>query len=363
MRWSSLCSVAVVLAGPPTTGCSAPGNVQVAGTAEVHDMATADTKGLTVAADLAPGSPDAVTRLVADGPAARAAETISACAAASEGCVQPVPAGMVWIRAGNFWMGCANPKCKETTDENPVHLVWLSGYAVDLFETTVAEYAECVGAGACGVPAGVYTAGPWFCQALNWGAPDDRNSHPINGISWKQATSYCKWRGKRLLSEAEWEKAARGGCEGTDTAACLAAARTYPWGEAPPDCDHLVWNAWDVTPYTNKPGCGGPTSTRPVGSKPLGRSPYGLWDMAGNIGEFVSDWYDPAYYGLSPNVDPKGPASGSSRVARGMSFSHTAVGNEISLPVVSVAFRQVEDLGMPWSDDWGFFQIGVRCAK
>lgn len=121
----------------------------------------------------------------------------------------------------------------------------------------------------------------------------DKSDHPVNCVDWDQAVAYCQWEGKRLPTEAEWEKAARG----TD-------GRIYPWGNTAPDCNRAQYGK-----------CGGQTVS--VGTKPAGSSPYGVLDMAGNVDEWVADWYDSDYYAQSPSENPKGPSSGQHRGARG----------------------------------------------
>ncbi|MCC7264501.1 MAG: SUMF1/EgtB/PvdO family nonheme iron enzyme, partial [Candidatus Latescibacteria bacterium] len=190
----------------------------------------------------------------------------------------------VRVPAGVFIMGSEEGEA----DEQPAHLVSLEAYYIDQYEVTVGQYRACFEAGAC--------AEPVAASLCNWGGAvgDD---HPINCIRWAEAEAYCAWAGLRLPSEAEWEKAARG----TD-------GRTYPWGE---DFDR------DRANYADN---GFMQRTRPVGSYPEGRSPYGAEDMAGNVYEWVADWYEPNYYAASPPSDPPGPASGAQRVLRGGSW-------------------------------------------
>jgi formylglycine-generating enzyme required for sulfatase activity len=175
------------------------------------------------------------------------------------------------VAEGEFAMGCnaaVDDECH--ADENPQHNVSIRPFAVDKTEVTQAEYAVCLQNGQCTKP---------YCKWDPCAAP----TLPIACVSYEQAQRYCASIGKRLPTEAEWEKAARG----TD-------GRKYPWGNDPPDCDK-----------TNMDGCGGP---KPVASVPAGASAYGALDMAGNVVEWVSDVYDEAYYASSPPSDPTGPA-------------------------------------------------------
>jgi formylglycine-generating enzyme required for sulfatase activity len=197
---------------------------------------------------------------------------------------------MVRVPAGEFWMGCnADVDSSCDSGEKPGHKVYLEEYYIDTTEVTVAAYGACVKAGKCTAPdTGAH---------CNWGT-SGREQHPINCVDWTQAWAYCEYVGKRLPTEAEWEKAARG----TD-------GRVYPWGNERATCGRAVMN-------DGGDGCG-KNSTWPVGSKPSGVSPYGAQDMSGNVREWVSDWYDSSYYGSSPSRSPSGPSGGSVRVYRG----------------------------------------------
>jgi len=199
---------------------------------------------------------------------------------------------MVYVPAGEFTMGNGLYE-----DEKPIHDIYLDAYWIDKYEVTNAQYAICVADGTCSRPSSVksYTRGSYY------GNPDYED-FPVIYVNWSQADTYCRWAGGRLPTEAEWEKAARG----TD-------ARKYPWGESAPTCS--------LANFGGAGGCVGDTSV--VGSYPPGASPYGAMDMAGNVHEWVADWYDGDYYSKSPLQNPTGPASGFYRVLRGGSWRST----------------------------------------
>jgi len=202
------------------------------------------------------------------------------------------PPGMVEVPGGAFEMGS-----NENADEMPIRQVEVDRFWMDETEVTVEAYAECVDAGVCSEPSTTT-----YC---NWMVAG-REDHPVNCVTWQEAADYCGFAGegtKRLPTEAEWEKAARG----TD-------AREYPWGDSPaPSCTHVVMTAGFVDS-----GCG-MISTWPVGSKPLGDSPYAAHDMAGNVWEWVADWYASSYDAAETD-NPTGPAMGTVRVLRGSSW-------------------------------------------
>jgi len=231
---------------------------------------------------------------------------------------------MVEVSAGVFWQGCPDdyPSCEP--NELPIRQVYLDSYAIDSTEVTVSAYSSCVDDGGCSANG----AGPG-CHTL----PDPQHQdHPANCVTHPQAKSYCEWAGKQLPTEAQWEKAARG-----------SDLRWYPWGTSPkPDCDRAVM-------VTNGPGCG-TGDTWPVGSRPSGSSPFGALDMAGNVNEWVADWYDPDYYGEGTSSNPTGPPTGSEVAVRGGSLQN---GVSKSLRVNHRVPRDTEYSGL---------EVGFRCA-
>jgi serine/threonine-protein kinase len=225
---------------------------------------------------------------------------------------------LVHIPAGKLIMGFGTG----SSGESPAHEIMLDDYWIDRTEVTNAQYILCADAGVCAPPVsnGSYARPDYHTN------PAYAN-YPVIYVNHEQATTYCSWAGRRLPSEAEWEKAARG----TDE-------RIYPWGNNAPSPNLLNFNR-NV----------GDTSA--VGSYPDGASPYGVLDMAGNVVEWVADWYDARYYLSSPSQNPPGPVQGTERVLRGGSWEEP---NLARIRVVYRTFRQ------PQARSERF--IGFRCA-
>jgi formylglycine-generating enzyme required for sulfatase activity len=210
------------------------------------------------------------------------------------------------VPAGTFTMG----------EDSGIHEVYLDTYYMDIYEVTNAAYKSCVNNRECEQPKGAHYNDPAYAD------------HPVVYVNWGQANAYCEWRGARLPTEAEWEKAARG----TD-------GRTYPWGE--------------------ESGCAKANicekDTTAVGSYESGKSPYGMYDMIGNVNEWASDWYSETYYQNSPSSNPLGSDSGNSKVVRGGSWAW-----DRNSGYHNPAWSAARWLMIPES---GHSNIGFRCAR
>ena len=200
---------------------------------------------------------------------------------------------LMYVPEGTFKMGWNDGK----EDEKPEHEVYLDAFWIDQTEVTVGQYHQCVDAGVCGHPEpAVNPMNDGSATRQSYYDNENYYDYPVIFVNWSQAKTYCEWAGRRLPTEAEWEKAARG----TD-------GRLYPWGNEEPNPSLL-----------NYDGIIGDTTR--VGSYPAGASPYGALDMAGNVWEWVNDWYDPQYYSKSPKQNPSGPETGYFFINRGGSF-------------------------------------------
>ena len=231
------------------------------------------------------------------------------------------PEAPIGLASGAFAMGCHDPDGPDGTlceaNEQPYHHVMLSTYDIDPAEVSKWDYYRCVEDGKCTLPAREL-------EALDI---IDLADYPVVGVTWAQAAAYCAYMGRRLPTEAEWERAARGD-----------DGRTFPWGEASPDCGRVSYGS-----------CGPPSR---VYSKQAGAHPMGTLHMAGNVAEWVADWYDEKAYAERPAgvIDPQGPATGTARVVRGGSYRSDA--------------HQVRTSYRAWAlPEQGSSAIGFRCAS
>ena len=223
-------------------------------------------------------------------------------------------APMVLVPAEEFTMGSD----EGDDDEQPIHRVFLDSFYLDTFEVTNGRFAKFVET--------IQSEPPWgFADQETPVVDADR---PVRWVNWLEAWGYCLWAGKRLPTEAEWEKAARG----TD-------GRVYPWGNDPPTVAHAVFGLTE-----------GAETVSPIGNRDQGKSPYGVHDLAGNLYEWVTAWYDDAFYTTHPTSNPRGPGEGTAKVQRGGSY--------INQPYrLRAAFRTKGD---PTEHDP---HVGFRCAQ
>jgi len=236
-----------------------------------------------------------------------------------------VSASMASISAGCFNMGDAFGEGR--ANESPVHNVCLSAFKMNVYEVTNAQYKACVDAASCTAPgdSSSNTRSSYYGNATY-------DNYPVIYVDWDQSKSFCQWTGGRLPTEAEWEYAARGGLSG----------KRYPWGDNGPTCTLGATNGVQN-------GMCSPQDTIAVGS--FAPNGYGLYDMAGNVWEWVNDWYSDTYYSSSPTQDPQGPSSGSVRVLRGGCWGITDPFNIRA----SVRGSNVQTY------DWKYY--GFRCVR
>ncbi len=231
---------------------------------------------------------------------------------------------MVYVPEGEFQMGC-DPEhnrgyfCEK--DEQFLHTIYLDAFWIDKYEVTTNQYEQCVAASACTAPSknSSSSRSSYYDNA-------SFDNYPVIYVLWDDSAKYCAWAGKRLPTEAEWEKAARGAVD----------TRDYPWGDQETDCT-----------LANNDGCVGDTSA--VGSYPTGASPYGAMDMAGNVWEWTNDWYSSSYYRDSPANNPPGPATGNYKVYRGGSWSSY-------LSNLRTSYRYSSNPNVR------YYNVGFRCA-
>ena len=263
--------------------------------------------------------------------------------------VEPGP--MVAVEGGSFIMGSDYSPGLDIfqgivdegfSDEHPEREVTLDPFLIDKYEVTNEQYRACVAAGKCADPWRSYSA-----TRESYYLDFDFNQHPVVFVDYEMAHKYCKWAGKRLPTEAEWEMAARGNDE-----------RTYPWGNEQPVCGMANFSQLRVERAKDgdlvfEEACIGDTA--PVKTFSAYKSPYAVLHMSGNVAEWVSDWYAEDYYSgvlgeESNTVNPHGPENGTFKVIRGGSFADNQL-------YIRAAYR---GHAHPESFLW---YVGFRCAK
>jgi len=223
-------------------------------------------------------------------------------------------AEVVTIPSGSFWMGCAALDTQCSPSERPGQMIQLPTFKINKFEVTQAQYGHCIKAKKCSLPNENFD-------------PRKKGKYPVTNVTWFQATEFCKWAKMRLPTSAEWEKAARGSDQ-----------RIFSWGNEKPDCARA--NSSSECGYKSKP----------VGTSAGDVSPYGVYDMTGNVEEWVNDWYATNYYSDCPSNSPQGPLNGSEKVVRGGAFNSDSWHSRLSFRFYA-APKQADDYR------------GFRCAK
>jgi formylglycine-generating enzyme required for sulfatase activity len=312
----------------------------------------------------------------------------------------PAPEGMVWIPPGEFWMGSDDPNFR---DAWPVHLVYVDGFWMDKTEVTNEQFARFVeetgyktiaerkprledfpahlrkeimreklvpGAAlfippdSCPADVDCDDCNRWwkYVPGACWKRPEGpgssiegRQHHPVVHVAWDDAVAYARWAGRRLPTEAEWERAARGGLEG----------ERYYWGNELTPNGRWMANIWQGKFPTENTAEDGFRGTAPVGSFPA--NGYGLHDMAGNVWEWCSDWYHPTYYAISPTRNPKGPDESfdphghgePKRVLRGGSF----LCNDDRVRAINPCLRYRAGARHQGEPKTSMSHTGFRCVK
>ena len=225
---------------------------------------------------------------------------------------------MVFVKEGDFTYGGGEKFTR----------VQMDSFYIDKYEVTVGRYMQCVKEGACNVP----TYARKSAQLCNWFAKDN-TYRPMNCVKWADALAFCEWQGKRLPTEAEWEKSARG----------YESISPFPWGDTLADCSLTV-----IAAEPGKPGCGQGSSME-IGSRAGDSSFYTVTDLAGNVSEYTGDWFDAKYYKNPPDKNPPGPAKGLAKVVKG--------GNWRSGPEKAVINARRAVAQGEWDD-----ATGLRCV-
>ena len=251
--------------------------------------------------------------------------------------VEPVamdlPEGMVLIPATRYTMGCDpehNNSFSCPADELPLHEVSLSAFAMDIFEVTNAQYAACAAAGVCAPPVVIASL-----TREDYYTNEEFANFPMINVEWEEAQTYCRWAGKRLPTEAEWELAARG-----------STPKAYSWGDEVPDC--LKANVFDNPSLSS---CVGDTAA--VGSYPEGASEFGVMDMTGNVWEWVADSYLEDFYSNSPVENPQADTNNQLRTVRGGGWNSNWLAVRVSSRAFDLSLYRGPDLGFRCAVDWG----------
>ncbi len=236
-------------------------------------------------------------------------------------------APMVLIPAGTFPMGVPKAARDGGLDERPNHEVFVDTFYMDKYELTNGRYLQFVTETGHRIPQHPSDPkkGLWKGHMM----PESVTDIPVINVDWHDADAYCRWAGKRLPTEAEWEKAAKGPNDWR-----------FPWGDVEPTREHLNFNqSWR-----------GEATLTQVGIYEKGKSPYGVYDVAGNVWEWVADWYDAGYYAISPARNPKGPETGTHKTLR-------SSGWQGETPQVRI-FTRIKSLPTDRNNSTGF-----RCAQ
>ena len=250
---------------------------------------------------------------------------------------------MALVPAGKFWMGrtfsifldSGDLLARDKMDDRPANNVYLDAFSIDKYEVTNTDYARFVEA--------TRARPPWHWPQGK--IPNGEEKFPVYNVNWFEATDYCKWAGKRLPTEAEWEKAARGGLD----------RNHYAWGDDTIDKSNeqalLSPQSALRNSATPVPATLGRPRPNPVGS--FAPNGYGLYDIIGNVMEWTNDWYDNNYYPFMPKRNPRGPETGRYKSVRGAGFADQGGHGEEKL----VDYRNFSD------PDTRMTTIGFRCAK